>query len=147
MRQRVFKDARAELEHVVLQIAMVSHVSAASLEPSSKSSDEDIGGKRPPGGVDWQGDREPDYRQKSAAYFVRRLRDHPAQVDLLLVEARGCLDAWRRTLIPEGQEPEFGSPQWKRWVAESLEDGGSLARRFNVSRQYIWEVRRAYRDG
>lgn len=64
---------------------------------------------------------------------------------LVLTEAKEALELARRMPIPKGQEPEYGSPQWKRYIAESVEDTGALATRFNCTRRYINMIRRAYR--
>lgn len=63
---------------------------------------------------------------------------------LVLSEAREALELARRAPIPAGQEPEYGSPQWKRFIAESSVDAGELARRFNVTRRYINMIRQQY---
>lgn len=144
-----------ELRRVVIQIAVKSHVSAAQVGRSTPSTDEDIGGKRPPGGTsgadDWSVDSE-GYWLKSADYFQEQLDKimrngrSPLRLRALLDEAQETLKRWTTLHIPEGQEPEYGSPQWKRYVAESSESGGSLARRFNCSREYIRQVRLDYRS-
>jgi hypothetical protein len=64
----------------------------------------------------------------------------------VLQEAREALELARRTPLPAGQEPEYGSPQWKRWIADSDEDVGKLATRWHVTRRYINMVRASYRD-
>ena len=140
-------EVREELTRTIMRLALVSHVSAMSLEPSTRSSDEDIGGKRPPGGPDWQGDRQPEYRQKTALYFVRRLRRcHTDQgLSELLEEAQRALWDWQHTPIPPGQPPALGDPQWKLWIGQSTEDAGVLATRFSVTRRYINKVRQQYR--
>lgn len=104
------------------------------------------------GGIDFIADITPEFRLKSHLYFQRRLermvrakKNHgSADLRRLLKEAEDALDAWQRTPIPMGQEPEYGSPQWKFYVAQSSEDAGRLAARFNVSRRYINKVRRQY---
>lgn len=137
-----------ELRSLIARLELMPGVNAASLERSAKATDEEIGGRRPAGGVDWKGDREEGYGLKSAEYFKRRMSWTHSEVVLsgLVVEARAAVEAWTRLPLVEGQEPEFGSPQWKRWVAESRLDGGELARKFNVTRQYIAQVRKAYRE-
>ena len=140
-------EVREDLTRTIMRLAMVSHVSAVSLEPSVRSSDEDIGGRRPPGGPDWKGDRQPEYRQKTAMYFVRRLRRCHSDQSLseLLVEARQALWDWQHTPIPAGQPPALGDPQWKLWIGQSTEHTSDLARRFGVTERYINKVRREYR--
>lgn len=142
-----------EIRSLVVKIAMKSHVSAANPGNSSPSTDDDIGGRRPPGGINHREDREAaleGYWLKSADHFQTRLnrilRNGRSEHELTVLRnaARETLTAWERTPLPSGQEPEYGSPQWKRWVAESGEDSGELARRFNVSRRYINRVRKDY---
>jgi hypothetical protein len=81
-----------------------------------------------------------------------RAQSHAARARVLQ-EAREALELARKTPLPVGQEPEVGSPQWKRYIAESDEDAGVLARRFwsprtekHVTRRYINMVRQQYRE-
>jgi hypothetical protein len=137
-----------ELIQVINRIGMLSQVPAASLERSAPSTDDEIGGRRPKGGIIAKDDFEPDFALRSAEYFRRRLmrNSSPRAVTVLLAQARATLEAWRRMPVPKGQPPALGDPQWKRWVAESDLDTGELARKFSVSRQYIQRVRKAYRE-
>ena len=102
------------------------------------------GGQRPPGGIDHAGDREPDYRQKSAEHFKRRalkantLRDFEA----ILTEARAALEAWRRP--PKPTEPLPGDPLFKRHVAESAKTAPELARLYGISARTVHRWRRKY---
>ena len=64
----------------------------------------------------------------------------------VVIDAYAALKNARRAPIPSGQEPEYGSPQWKRYIAESREDAGVLAARFSVTRRYINMVRCDYRE-
>ena len=138
--------ARAELQAIVYRIALKSHVGAASMDRVAKSTDDAIGGRRPSGGIVRKDDREPEFALKSAEYFAAKskLCRTDDAISALLSEARKTLDAWERTPIPDGQEPEFGSPQWKRWVAESPLPHIEIARKFNVSRQYVFKIRQGY---
>jgi hypothetical protein len=139
---------REELLRAIAKIATFSQVPAANVGQSAKSADDDIGGRRPSGGIDRKDDFQTDFALKSADYFRRclaRCRTERAITELL-IEAKATIEAWMHTPIPPGQEPEYGSPQWKRWIAESSEDAGTLARRFNCTRQYIYQIRRGYRD-
>jgi hypothetical protein len=137
----------SEIRQALAELELISQVNAMNLAPSGRDAGEDIGGKRPPGGVDYQGDRELDYPQKSIEHFRRRLRRIRAtwQLELLLEDARSSLAAARRQPAPTG-EPEYGTPQWKRWVAESPLPSVEIARKYNVSRQYICRLRLLYRD-
>ena len=156
-----------ELRTVVARIALISHASTSRYDAErGGGSGNDIGGNRPPGGDDdspmWPGDKASakqiaDYREdyqawlgcyqrKTPAWFAAQLGDDPSErrITELLADARSVLEAWQRTPIPAGQEPEISSPQWKRFVAESSLDNGTLARRFGVTRQYIHHIRRSY---
>jgi hypothetical protein len=145
-----------ELRQVLAELELVSHVPAVNMDSSSRDAGEDIGGKRPPGGIHRQDDREDSdnpershhHKQKSAEHFKRRLArargNH--QRRQILTEAREALKAWKvQPPPPKDLEPERSSSQWKRYVAESSESHQTLADRFGVSRQYIAEVRRKYR--
>jgi len=137
-----------QLRQAIAKVSLLSQVPAASLETAAKSTDDDIGGRRPSGGIANKDDFQIGYALKSAEYFRRRLARArtPRAITELLSEAEATLEAWKRAPIPEGQPPEFGSPQWKRWIAESPLDGGELARTFSVTRQYIHQIRTQYRD-
>lgn len=141
-------DDRRALREVIARIDLLSHVPAANMGRSSRSADDDIGGRRPSGGVVAKDDFAQEFALKSAEHFRRRLmRCHtPQAVTMLLDEARKCLESWKRMPIPDGQPPEFGSPQWKRYIAESVEDPGMLATRFHCTRRYINKIRQGYRD-
>lgn len=135
-----------ELAQVLAELELVSHVSAARPGSSSRDEGEDIGGRRPPGGIDRGDDREREHLQKSAEHFRRRLarartNEH---VETILADARTALAAWRRQPAPTG-EPEYGTPQWKRWVAESELSSSEIARKYCVSGQYIRRIRALYR--
>jgi hypothetical protein len=139
-----------ELHRLVLRLSVMSQIPAAPVGHSSHGSDEDIGGKRPgePTGLRMMEDYQVGYALKSPEYFQREIGRARTEKRLreLLSEAQAALEAWQRTPIPAGQDPEYGSPQWKRWIAESSLDGGTLARRFNITRQYVHQIRRGYRD-
>lgn len=87
------------------------------------------------------------YQRKTPDYFRRELEKCDADERLIALrdECRGVVQAWRRAPLPSGQEPEYGSPQWKRWVGESREDAGDLARRFGLTRRRINQIRHEYR--
>lgn len=143
---------RAELLQVLAELDLVSHVPALDYESKrenkgSVSDDRSPGGKRPRGGADRKDDREREYSLKSADHFRRRLaRAHSQRtLEVILEEAKAALAAWRRQPAPTG-EPEYGSPQWKRWVAESKLPSSEIARKYGVSGQYIRRIRALYRD-
>src|SRR2546423_46050 len=122
---------------------MCSHVSAKNLEPSARDAGEDIGGNRPSGGIDRREDRQPyepepaqpERLLRSADHFRRELARGRNQFDIL-EHAKASLEAWKRQ-PPPGDDPEYGTPQWKRFIAESPESHGALATRYGCKRSYI----------
>ena len=175
-------DQLHELRQTIQRIGMISHAPTRNYDGRTRrSTDEDIGGKKPPGTDREYKPRRPKtplidtdpqsvkawrdyedeleaweacYQRKTVDYFLRRLDGcyTPQAVETLLREARATLEAWQRTPIPLGQEPEYGSPQWKRYIAESSEDAGTLASRYwnprtgrQITRQYIHKIRKQYR--
>lgn len=140
-------DAKTELAQTIARLHTVSHVNATDFEGRQQGHDtsESMGGKRPPGGIDHQGDREPDFAQKSAEHFHRRAgrcrttRDY----QLVLNDAQRALNAWQRAPTPTN--PTLDHPRWKHWVAQSLLPDAEIARLYMVSRQYVNRVRRQYR--
>lgn len=167
----------AELHQLVQRIALISHVSGTSYEGKiARDTSDGIGGRRPAGSDHEPKPRQPKipliegnaasekvwdgymedlaawqlcYQRRTPEYFRRRLeRCHSdAALQALVVEARETLEAWKRTPIPAGQEPEFGSPQWKRYIGESREAAEVLANRFFCTPRYIRKVRKAQREG
>ncbi len=163
-----------ELRQLIARLELISHVSGSAYDGRApRATDDEPGGQRPPGGrrdrprhpgplpgsdaLDselqaYQERRDEwdawliSYQRRTPEYFQRQLEDcHTAwRVEKLVTEARETLEAWHRQPMPRGVEPEFGSPQWKRWIAESSLNGGELARKFNVTRQYIYKIRRGY---
>jgi hypothetical protein len=108
----------------------------------------------PRGGIRIEDDKQAEFRQKSHVYFQRQLdrllrakRSVPSDLDALLDEAVQALEDWRKTPLLAGARPVMSDPRWKQWVADSEEDGGTLARWYGVTRQYIHQVRKAYREG
>lgn len=157
-----------QLRQTLAELELLSEVSAASLGPSSKSSDEEIGGKRPPGGIDKRADGTYDDDHevipiafKSLDHFKKRVEraevrsqleedvDLDQELESILSDAQSALEAWKqpRRWQPGDPELEFGSTEWKRHVAESEESGGKLAAKWNCSRQYISQIRRQYGAG
>lgn len=148
MRERVYDTKSGQLNALIAILELKSHVPAAQIGKSVHDSTDDIGGKRPTGGIDRRDDREPDSILKSADYFRRKRTRCRSDndIDRLITEITAVLDAWRRMPVPPGQPPAPGDPQWKRWVAESKKDAGELARLFNISRQRVHQIRKQYRD-
>ena len=149
-----FSSVRAEtlreLRQVLAELELISQVSASTPGSGGGDQGEDIGGKRPPGGLDRAGDRPDDhehiYPQKSYEYFRRRVGRIRSQwqAERLLEQARESLEASRRQPRPSDR-PELSSPQWKRWVAESDLPPREIARVYNVSRSYVERIRARYR--
>jgi hypothetical protein len=149
--------ALAALRQAVAELSLISHVTAVNYDAKApRDTSEDIGGRRPPGGdrehpnrkdVDEMVSYNASYHRRTVHYFVVQVERCETVERLIALrdEALSTLESWRRQPIPEGQEPEYGSPQWKRFVAESREDAGELARRFGVSRRYINRIRAEYR--
>lgn len=110
----------------------------------SKSGDTSI----PRGDIDRMGDRTPEYRQKSHMYFVLRVPrlETFSQLAALLREAEDAIEAWERTPMVAGQRPAKDDPRWKQWVASSSLNGGEIARLYGVTRQYVHQIRKGYRD-
>jgi hypothetical protein len=140
-----------QLRQVLAELELVSHVSAVNLESSGGDHGEDIGGRRPPGGIDRRDDlpdnHERHHPQKSVDHFRRRLaraRSDESRT-LILGEAKDALTAWKRQPALTG-EPEYGTPQWKRWVAESDLSSSKIADKYGVSGQYVRKIRAEYRD-
>jgi hypothetical protein len=106
-----------DLREVIARLEMVSHVSAVSLESSGRDTSDDIGGKRPPGGLDHAGDREADWLLKSADHYRRRAaRAHTERaLQAILQEALASLHAWQHQT--PSVNPVWGSFEWKRQIA------------------------------
>ena len=149
-------DLERRIANVLARLELISHVSAVNPESSGEGKDtsEDIGGRRPPGGImhgddyarDENGDLEP-YPQRSFAYFRQefaRARTVAAR-ERVLGEAEEALEAARRAPADTG-EPEMSSPRWKRWVAESSLSHGDIARKYGCHRSYVKQIRDQYRD-
>lgn len=161
-----------QLRQIVVRLDLMSHASGAAYEfaPSEtgrarverwRSSDRHdpvphMGSRhnpaaydtrKPSGALDWQGDRIPEYRQKSAEYFRRRARQvrNVMQLEALLAEAIAAEEAWRKTPLLEGERPASkADPRWKQWVGSSKLENAEIARLYSVSRQYIHKIRRQY---
>lgn len=140
--------AARELQRIILRLDLVSHVSAAAPGKGTPAQDEDIGGKRPPGGIDRKGDRQANYRQKSAVYFRRRWR-HTNTVDgleALLDEAREAVWAWSHTpTVSMVVEPERNSFFWKCQIADDTRDLEKIKAIYRVSRATVYRYRATYR--
>lgn len=144
------------LRRQLAALELVSHAPTRNYEgEGALSTAEDIGGRCPTGGdQELLGNatsderaafRESHYR-RTVLYFRREIGRARTVDDLvgLRSEVEAAVEAWRRAPLPGGQEPEYGSPQWKRWIAESNEDAGRLADRFNLTRRRINQIRQEY---
>lgn len=140
-----------DLHQVLAELELVSQVSAVNMDPSSRDASESIGGKRPPGGIDRRDDLpdsdERHHPQKTVDHFRRRLEcaRTDRQVEVILTDARAALVAWRRQPAPASGDMAFGSPQWKRWVAESSLSHGEVATKWGCTRSYVQQIRKLYR--
>ena len=130
-----------QAKQVIIRLALVSHASTVTFEPSARSTEISRTGNRPPGGIDRRDDHQPDFRQKSADHFAARLNgcNTLRDVQLVLTDAERALDAWQRT--PLSGDPMPGDPFFKRWVREHDASDSELARLTGVSRQYIHRIR------
>lgn len=143
--------AEKSLGQLLAELEMMSHVGAVNPNASSRDAGEDIGGKRPPGGVDRREDRhrdpvqandEPERLLRSASHFREQLA-RGRREGLVRVEVEASLVAWRRQ--PAAKNPVPGDPGWGRWVADSPLSDVELARMFGKSRQAFHQLRAKYR--
>lgn len=137
-----------ELRTVLAQLEMVSQVAAVNLEASGGDAGEDIGGRRPPGGILHEDDRQLDYPQKSVEHFRRRIAKAHSDWALgaILKDAQAALEAAKRQPPPkDAGHPMPGDYNWKRWVAETDLSAVEIARKCNVSKRYVNRVRAEYR--
>jgi len=135
----------AQLAQVIAELSMISHVPAVNLEPHL-STEEDIGGRKPPGGTNHSDDRDPDIWVKSAEHFQIRMAGcrTSRDLELVLVDARRALQAFKRSPAVPGKDPEYGSVHWKRMIANSTESDDELSRKHGCSRAMIHKVKRLY---
>jgi hypothetical protein len=133
-----------DLRRVITSLELVSHTSAQALDPQPRETTDSKGGARPSGGVDHAGDREQDYRQKSADHFMRRVGKAKTVGDLeaILGEARDALEAWRRP--PKPLEPLPDDPRFKSYVAASDKSASELARLHGISARTVHRWRAQY---
>lgn len=146
-----------ELRELVQRIALKSQVSAAPRGRATPSTDDEIGGKRPPGGIngadDWSLEAD-GYWMKSADYFQRRLdrilRRPESQQDKLLteliVEAAETLKRWQRSPLDVKRPESMADAKFEIFVAYSEEHAGTLARWYGCTPENIRRIRRKFRD-
>lgn len=158
-----------ELLQLVCELMLVSHAPAGAYDGKTvRSTDEDIGGRRPsgtdvdrprkprPGAIEsewiaYQDEREAwltSYHRRTPDYFkaevakctsVERLRG-------LRDEAIEVLTAWRQTPLVAGVRPSMADPRWKQWVAHCEHSVAQLVSWYPVSRASVYQIRRDYRE-
>lgn len=151
-----------ELRQVLAELELVSQVPAldyASKNQGNVADERSPGGKRPRGGDADADDGVSEFALKSVDHFSRRLagalarnllREQEGQppssraLEAILADAKAALAAHRRQPAPKDR-PDYGSPQWKRWVAESDLPAHEIARIYNMPRSNVERVRQAYR--
>jgi predicted metal-dependent phosphoesterase TrpH len=143
-----------ELRQLLAELELVSHVSAMNLDPSSRDASEDIGGKRPPGGIDRRDDLSDNdehfHAQKSVDHFKKRIQRAKTdrQLNRIKEDAQAALVAWHKAPAwKKGQaEPERKSFLWKRMIADSPDSAGALAKHFGVSPRTVRRYRETYAE-
>lgn len=110
----------------------------------------------PSGGIDHKGDREPEYRQKSADHFARQLQalvngleklsqSRAEEIrDEIFKEAAKALKDWRFTPDVPGLEPERGTLQWKCKIANDVRSSRIVAGHYGVSHVSVLRYRKQY---
>lgn len=137
-----------EIAQVLAKLSICSEVSAANMDSSSRDSGEDIGGKRPPGGIDHKGNREREWPLKDVSHFRRRLEcaHSEAALQAILVDAERALEAWQQ--LPRWkrgeQEPDRKTLRWKRMIADSYETAEKLSKRHEISIRMVRYYREQY---
>ena|SRR5277367_2457601 len=140
-------DLDREIAQVLARLSICSEVSAANMDSSSRDSSDDVGGKRPPGGIDHEGDRDRDWALKSSQHFRKRLERAHSEAALrsILHDAERALELWcRRPKPTKAQEPIKDDPFWRRYIAESTENQQTLADRYGVSQPRISQIKREW---
>ena len=86
------------------------------------------------------------YMRRTPEFYQREI--DRAQSDWrrkrIIEEIKADTQSWLRAPMPIDEPLSLADPQWKRWIAASKLNNGDLARKYNVTRQYISLVRRAY---
>lgn len=129
-----------ELRQVIAELELISEVRAAKIgRTTPNTTDEGLGGRCPGAPTTMtHADGPDDFRERMArASSGRQLRS-------VLEDARKALEHWKRSAKPS--EPVRGDPQFKRWLAESPDSVETLVHRFGITRQYVYRVRKQYRD-
>lgn len=141
---------RQEILLCVARLSTMSHVSAAS-QNGSRSSDDDIGGRRPRGGIDIRDDKDPEFDLKSAEHFLRRLARAHSELALqaILSDAQKAIRAWTHTPVPKNPSPEQEpDPRTYRWYCKVADDDrpiGVLVKHYSIDRATVYRIREKYR--
>lgn len=98
--------------------------------------------KPPGGGVGKADDFQIDFPQKSHLAFRATYAQVVKDLQALDVKIAEAVKAWKQT--PRRDEPEFGTFEWKRWVGETDQSDGEIARKYSCSRQYVNRIRHEY---
>lgn len=142
------------LVQVLLELSLVSHVSGTSYDSSSSGGR--VESKIPTGGIDRHGDREAEFRQKSADHFARRLQNLINGLDRLsnekveqlrdelLDQSTQALKDWKYTPAVPGHELERFTKRWKVRVANDDRSAGVVAGFYGISRTSVMRYREQY---
>lgn len=150
--RRELRDLTRKIRQALAELEVMSELPAAVPGKRSASAEDDVGGRQPPQTIE-RPPRDDDERDdwsawphKDAEHFRRRVQRATTASALraILKDLEATLRARRRAPVPSA--PALGDPMWKRWVGQSTEKTADLARRFDVSPQYVNRVRREYRE-
>lgn len=147
-----------EIRRIVLRIGLVSHAGAAQLGRSSKGTDDDIGGRRPSGGIEkhdeyCRGCKDCDgtFALKSAEHFQRKLQrcNTAFQLQRLRDEAQAAWEAWSHTPAPKPADldpiRDRGTFYWKCAIADDDRPLETVKTFYMVSRATVYRYRAKYR--
>jgi hypothetical protein len=149
-----------ELREAICRLEMISHAPTMSLDPTSRDTSEEPGGRKPGRSNTEPMPRDPDehddwfasYHRKTPTYFRRRrektiARNSTTELEALRDEALKCIEAWKRTPPPPpGVELEPGTFLWKCKIAD--DDKGTTKQRailYGVGEATIHRYRARYR--
>lgn len=136
-----------DLKQAIAQLELISQAPTQNLDAFSRDSSGDIGGNKPSGGIDRRGDREPDYKLKSADHFRRRVQKARSILGLeeILTDIWATLRAWKCPDPPLGIEPERNTLAWKRMIANSSLSAERLAHKHEIGVRTVYRYRSLYR--
>lgn len=145
-----------ELTNVIARLDLVSHGTTQSFTGTrGTSADDDIGGRRPAGGIsddhrrDYEHGTPPDpVMLRSADHFRHRAqgcRTEP-QLAAVLHDAQAALRSWQHT--PRTTDPEPGSWAWREQIARDIATGkrtrGQAMKHYSISRTTLWRILKTY---